>query len=57
MKKAYTAPASEAIDLVIEAPILSGSTEVDSKNEIGIKNDADFLSNKTIWNYNEDDEK
>ncbi len=57
MKKAYTAPTSEAIDLVIEAPILSGSTEVDSKNEIGIKNDADFLSNKTIWNYNEDDEK
>lgn len=57
MKKTYTSPAAEAIDLVIEAPILSGSTEVDSKNEIGIKNDADFLSNKTIWNYNEDDEK
>lgn len=57
MKKTYIAPTAEAIDLFIEAPILAGTTETGINNTPEITNDASFLSNKTIWNYNEGNEK
>lgn len=57
MKKTYTSPAAEVIDLFIEAPILAGTNEINAKNDIGVNGEPGILSNKTIWNYNEDDEK
>lgn len=57
MKKTYTSPAAEVIDLFIEAPILAGTTGMDVTDETGVNNELGILSNKTIWNYNEDDEK
>lgn len=57
MKKTYTSPAAEVIDLFIEAPILAGTSEANVKNNIGVNGELGILSNKTIWNYNEDDEK
>ena len=57
MKKTYTSPAAEVIDLFIEAPILAGTTEMDVTDKTGVNNELGILTNKTIWNYNEDDEK
>lgn len=57
MKKTYTSPAAEVIDLFIEAPILAGTSEMNATNDIGVNGEPGILSNKTIWNYNEDDEK
>lgn len=57
MKKTYTSPAAEVIDLFIEAPILAGTTGMDVTDKTGADDELDILSNKTIWNYNEDDEK
>lgn len=57
MKKTYTSPAAEVIDLFIEAPILAGTSDANVKNNIGVNDPVNILSNKTIWNYNEDDEK
>ena len=57
MKKTYTSPAAEVIDLFIEAPILAGTTEMDVTDKPGFDDPGNVLSNKTIWNYNEDDEK
>lgn len=57
MKKTYIAPTAEAIDLFIEEPILSGSSsEATVSNEEGFNGNG-ILSNKTIWNYNEGNEK
>lgn len=57
MKKTYIAPTAEAIDLFIEAPILAGTTETGINNTPEITGAPSFLSNKTIWNYNEGNEK
>lgn len=57
MKKTYTSPAAEVIDLFIEAPILAGTSDANVKNNIGVDNPVNILSNKTIWNYNEGNEK
>ena len=57
MKKTYTSPAAEVIDLFIEAPILAGTNSMGVTNKTGADDEFDILSNKTIWNYNEDDEK
>lgn len=57
MKKTYTSPAAEVIDLFIEAPILAGTTGMGFTDKTGADDELDILSNKTIWNYNEDDEK
>lgn len=57
MKKTYIAPTAEAIELFTEDSILTGSPKAGVNNTQSITNDASFLSNKTIWNYNEGNEK
>lgn len=57
MKKTYTAPTAEAIDLTLEAPILAGTTGMGDQGRPGADSEEDVLSNKTIWNYNEGNEK
>lgn len=58
MKKTYTSPAAEVIDLFIEAPILAGTSDkMNVTDKTGVNDPVNILSNKTIWNYNEDDEK
>lgn len=57
MKKTYTSPAAEVIDLFIEAPILAGTNSMGFTDKTGADDELDILSSKTIWNYNEDDEK
>ena len=56
MKKTYTSPAAEVIDLFIEAPILAGTgNEINATPDIGVNSELGILSNKTIWNYYEDE--
>lgn len=57
MKKTYTAPTAEAIDLFTEDPILSGTTDMGTTEKPGFDGNGGILSNKTIWNYNEGNEK
>lgn len=57
MKKTYIAPTAEAIELFTEDSILSGSPEACFNNKQEITGTHSFLSNKTIWNYNEGNEK
>ena len=57
MKKTYTSPAAEVIDLFIEAPILAGTDGMGVTDKTGVNDPVYILSNKTIWNYNEDDKK
>ena len=57
MKKTYIAPTAEAIELFTEDSILTGSPNAGVNNTQSITGDASFLSNKTIWNYNEGNEK
>lgn len=57
MKKTYTAPTAEAIELFTEDPILAGTTEMGFQDETGANSEGNVLSNKTIWNYNEGNEK
>lgn len=57
MKKTYIAPTAEAIELFTEGSILAGNSNVGVNNTQDITGDASFLSNKTIWNYNEGNEK
>ena len=57
MKKTYIAPTAEAIELFTEDSILTVSPEACFNNKQEITGDASFLSNKTIWNYNEGNEK
>lgn len=57
MKKTYTAPTAEAIDLTLEAPILAGTTGMGDQVRPGADSEEDVLSSKTIWNYNDSNEK
>lgn len=57
MKKTYIAPTAEAIELFTEGSILTGNSDVSVNKEQEITSDLSFLSNKTIWNYNEGNEK
>lgn len=57
MKKTYIVPTAEVIDLFIEAPILAGTNSMGVTDKPGFDDPGNVLSNKTIWNYNEDDEK
>lgn len=57
MKKTYTAPTAEAIELFTEDPILAGTTEMGATDTPGFDDNGGVLSNKTIWNYNEGNEK
>lgn len=57
MKETYIAPAAEVIDLFIESPILTDSPELGTFSKPGASNESAVLSNKTIWNYNEGNEK
>ncbi len=57
MKKTYIVPTAEVIDLFREAPILCNSGGLGTSDNPAFDDPGDILSNKTIWNYNEDDEK
>lgn len=57
MKKTYIAPTAEAIELFTEGSILSGSSKLGTFSKPGASNESAVLSNKTIWNYNEGNEK
>lgn len=57
MKKTYIVPTAEVIDLFREAPILCNSGGMGTSDNPGFNDPGNVLSNKTIWNYNEDDEK
>ena len=57
MKKTYIAPTAEAIELFTEGSILTGSPKAGVYNKPEITGTHSFLSNKTIWNYNEGNEK
>lgn len=57
MKKTYIVPTAEVIDLFREAPILCCSDGLRTSEKPAFDNPGNVLSNKTIWNYNEDDEK
>ena len=55
MKKTYIVPTAEVIDLFREAPILCCSDGLGTSDKPAFDNPGDILSNKTIWNYYEDE--